>query len=195
MPCMENHSDEDEGSLKLKEGDPCPLCGMPLVLRHSPRGDFLGCSDYPACTFMQAVARQHSVSVVQLLPTRCPKCGAQVALKRGRFGLFVGCTNYPDCDYIYTGAEKSEIKCPVCGEGVLTSRISKSGTQFYACTRYPSCTFSVPGKPVQKTCPECSFPVMYEKRTKRGVKLMCGNPLCPSRRHRVLRRRTVTDGE
>jgi putative DNA topoisomerase len=186
---MEN--DFEEGSSQLKEGDPCPLCGMPLVLRHSPRGDFLGCSDYPSCTFMQAAPRPRTVTVVQVLPDRCPKCGAQVALKRGRFGLFIGCTNYPECDYIYTGAEKSKIKCPVCGEGVMVSRISKSGTQFYACSRYPSCTFSVPGKPVEKTCPRCSFPLMYEKRTKRGVKLACGNPLCPSRRHRVLRHRTV----
>ena len=29
---------EDE---HLKEGSPCPLCGEPLVIRHSAHGDFL----------------------------------------------------------------------------------------------------------------------------------------------------------
>ena len=190
---MKKKSSNTDQVYDLQEGDPCPLCGMPLVLRHSPRGDFLGCSDYPSCSFMQPASRSRTVTILQVLDDRCPKCGMQVALKRGRFGLFIGCTGYPECDYIYTGAERSGLKCPVCKEGLMVCRISKSGNQFYACSRYPSCNFSVPGRPVEKICPECSFPLMFEKKTKKGIKLVCGNPLCPSRRHRILKHRTISD--
>ena len=27
----------------------CPLCGAPMKLRHSVRGDFWGCTAYPTC--------------------------------------------------------------------------------------------------------------------------------------------------
>ena len=172
---------------ELKEGDPCPLCGQPLVLRHSGRGDFLGCSDYPACTFMQPLGRSRAVETVLPMSDLCPRCGAPLALKKGRFGLFVGCTRYPECGFTWTGSKKSEITCPVCKKGTLVQRFSKSGREFYACTAYPDCTFSTGGRPVEKQCPECAFPLMFEKKTKKGVKLVCGNPLCPTRRHRILK--------
>ena len=38
---MSMHADDEH----LKEGSPCPLCGEPLVIRHSAHGDFLGCSN------------------------------------------------------------------------------------------------------------------------------------------------------
>ena len=177
----------------LQEVDPCPQCGQPLVLRHSERGDFLGCSDYPACDFMQPVGRRRSVDIVLPMSDHCPKCGALVALKRGRYGLFVGCTRYPECDYTYTGHDNSKIKCPLCGKGEMTQRFTKTGRMFYACTNYPDCTYTVPGKPKEQTCPKCSFPLMFVKRNSKGEKLVCGNTMCISRRPRRRKRKEVTE--
>lgn len=177
-------SEERNEDTELQAGSPCPLCGRPLVERHSERGDFLGCSDFPACSYMTPLARHRTVQDVLPMSDLCPKCGSPLALKRGRFGLFVGCTNYPGCDFTYTGTERSEIKCPLCGKGTLAQRISGTGRMFYACSNYPDCTFSVPGKPVVRNCPKCSFPLMFEKKAKNGVKTVCGNSLCPSRKAR-----------
>lgn len=33
----------------------CPLSGGSLVLRQGPHGDFLGCSDYPECDYVEKV--------------------------------------------------------------------------------------------------------------------------------------------
>lgn len=35
----------------------CPLSGGALVLRQGPHGDFLGCIDYPECTYTERVVR------------------------------------------------------------------------------------------------------------------------------------------
>ena len=33
----------------------CPLSGGALVLRQGPHGDFLGCSDYPECEYVEEI--------------------------------------------------------------------------------------------------------------------------------------------
>ena len=173
---------------ELKEGDKCPLCGSDLVLRHSLRGDFLGCSNYPSCSFMQPVAVRRKVSVIRQLHAVCPECGGKLAVKKGRFGMFIGCLNFPSCGFVHTIASEGAVDCPVCRKGRLVQRTAKSGHVFYACSNYPDCSFSVPGKPVVQNCTRCSFPLMYEKMTKKGIRIMCGNSLCPSRKvrkHRV----------
>lgn len=109
---------------------------------------------------------------------------ANLASKKGRFGIFIGCSNYPECNYVHNPQESMNINCPICKKGKLTQRTSRSGRMFYACSNYPDCKFSVPGKPVAKPCPDCSFPIMYEKKFKAGIGLVCGNVLCESRKRR-----------
>ena len=169
----------------------CPLCGRPLVLRSSKRGDFLGCSGYPQCNYLRAAPTAHQVRDLLPLNTPCPKCGGQLYVKRGRYGQFVGCANYPVCNYIYEERESSSVRCPLCGKGELIRRTSGSGRIFYGCSAYPDCTFTTPGQPVARQCGRCSFPVMFEKHTPKGVKLYCANSLCPSRRHRRLGKNTA----
>ncbi|MGN0903315.1 MAG: topoisomerase DNA-binding C4 zinc finger domain-containing protein, partial [Succinivibrio sp.] len=79
---------------------------------------------------------------------------------------------------------KLDLSCPVCRKGKISRRNSSSGRSFYACSNYPDCKFSVPGKPVQRTCEYCGFPLMYEKKFKAGIGLVCGNNLCESRKKR-----------
>lgn len=49
-----------QGSRKLEPGQPCPKCGLSLVLRTSKTGlkagnRFLGCSGYPRCRYTRAI--------------------------------------------------------------------------------------------------------------------------------------------
>ena len=173
--------------MQLKEGDKCPACGEgTLVLRHSEHADFLGCSCFPRCKLRIFVARSHAVDVLKLLSTTCPQCGQPLAVKKGRYGIFIGCSNYPDCTYIHkdTAPQEQPIACPVCHKGQLEARRARSGRTFYGCNSFPHCNFVLPGKPVLSPCPECGFPVRFQKKVKAGVALVCGNSLCASRKRR-----------
>ena len=178
---MTNQIDNYEN---LKEGSPCPYCGQPLVLRHSSHGDFLGCSDYALCSFLKPVATTHPIVVLGEVGAPCPLCGSMLEVKKGRYGIFIGCSNYPECNYIHNVQESLDIDCPICKKGKLNRRTSGSNRTFYACSNYPNCKFSTPGKPVKRVCEECSFPIMYEKKFKAGIGLVCANPLCSSRKKR-----------
>ncbi|MGB9862013.1 MAG: topoisomerase DNA-binding C4 zinc finger domain-containing protein, partial [Candidatus Bipolaricaulaceae bacterium] len=58
--------------------------------------------------------------------------------------------------------------------GELVERSGKNGT-FYACSRYPDCTFRLPGRPLG-ACPNCEKGVLYED-PRRGMR--CSNQDCP----------------
>lgn len=40
-----------EEARNVADGNTCPFCGQPLILRHGRYGDFIGCSAYPKCKF------------------------------------------------------------------------------------------------------------------------------------------------
>ncbi|HOJ39362.1 MAG TPA: type I DNA topoisomerase, partial [bacterium] len=89
-----SHSQEIREFLSkyLAEGQRCPRCGAPLVLRKSQYGIFLGCSQFPKCRFVQSKNGQSSTS-------SCPKCGSDLVLRKGRYGQFLACSAYPRCRY------------------------------------------------------------------------------------------------
>ncbi len=167
----------------LKPGSPCPHCGGVLILRHSERGEFLGCSNYPDCSFIRHLPAAPAVTLA-VLSSLCPQCGQVLAVKQGRYGIFIGCSAYPQCRFIAEEAKASPLPCPLCGKGHLVQRHSRRGYSFYACTSYPACDFLLPGEPVQSPCPDCGFPLRYKKKIKAGIALCCPNPLCSSRRRR-----------
>jgi len=45
----------DFNMLKRLTGSPCPNCGEPLRLVIGKYGPFIGCSNYPYCTYTQGV--------------------------------------------------------------------------------------------------------------------------------------------
>ena len=169
---------------ELSEGSPCPYCGSQLVLRHSDHGDFLGCTNYPDCSYLKPVSVSHSITVLGDVGAPCPVCGEPLQVKKGRFGIFIGCSNYPECTFVHNTQEQLDIDCPICKKGKIAKRQNRSGRNFYACSNYPDCTFSVPGKPVQRICESCAFPLMFEKKFKAGIGLVCANPLCESKNKR-----------
>ena len=177
---------ERYNKMLLKEGDPCPACGQgSLILRQNERVAFLGCSCFPKCKLRYYTARSNAVVTLKTLESICPECGARLAVKKGRYGLFIGCSDYPQCTYTYKeDSVDEEISCPSCNKGQLERRRARSGRIFFGCNNYPSCEFILPGVPVASECKECGFPLKYKKKVKAGIALICGNPLCASRRRR-----------
>lgn len=177
---------ERYNKMLLKEGDPCPACGQgSLILRQNERVAFLGCSCFPKCKLRYYTARSNAVVTLKTLESTCPECGARLAVKKGRYGLFIGCSDYPQCTYTYKeDSVDEEISCPSCNKGQLERRRARSGRIFFGCNKYPSCEFILPGVPVASECKECGFPLKYKKKVKAGIALICGNPLCASRRRR-----------
>lgn len=177
---------ERYNKMLLKEGDPCPACGQgSLILRQNERVAFLGCSCFPKCKLRYYTARSNAVVTLKTLESTCPKCESRLAVKKGRYGLFIGCSDYPQCTYTYKeDSVDEEISCPSCNKGQLERRRARSGRIFFGCNNYPSCEFILPGVPVASECKECGFPLKYKKKVKAGIALICGNPLCASRRRR-----------
>lgn len=174
-------------SMELKEGDPCPHCGQgTLVVRHTEHVDFLGCTCFPSCKLKVFLHRLNQVTTMQVLKSTCPQCSKPLAVKKGRYGLFIGCSNYPECTYVFKEQNEDlpKIVCPQCHKGQLEARRARSGSIFFGCNAYPKCAFILPGRPVLSPCPECGFSLRFQKKVKAGIAIVCGNPLCDSRRRR-----------
>lgn len=90
-----------------KIGEKCPECGHDLVIKHGRNGKFIGCSNFPECTFTKVLVKKIGV--------KCPKCGGDIIEKVSKKGkLFYGCDNYPECDFAVWDKPINE-KCPKCG--------------------------------------------------------------------------------
>lgn len=167
----------------------CPDCNSPLVMRFGRYGGFLGCTGYPECKYTRDIeapeaGEGESQEGAEEIPP-CEKCGQPMALKRSRFGTFYGCTGYPECKNIRkTGPAAAPpkgtgISCPVCEEGEIQEKTSRRGKIFYSCSRYPKCDFALWKPPVEKVCPQCDFPLLIEKVTKRkGTQHVCHKKDC-----------------
>ena len=86
-------------------GEPCPVCGRPLLYKLGRRGKFIGCSGWPECRY---------ASPIPLPGVRCPVCGAPVVAKRTRRGrpFYVCLNNRPGdetgCEWIAWQPPKAE---------------------------------------------------------------------------------------
>jgi DNA topoisomerase-1 len=109
----------------------------------------------------------------------CPSCKqGTLVIRLGRYGRFKGCNAYPECKYTepLDGQKPTEPKappegtgvtCPKCKVGELVKRTSRRGKIFYSCGTYPTCDYAVWDKPLNEPCPQCSWPVITLKETKR----------------------------
>jgi len=114
-----------EAKPDVPTGEACPNCGHALVTRHGRFGDYVSCSNYPACRFKPP-------KPVTLTGVKCPKCKAgDILVRRGRFGPFYGCSNYPTCDKNFR-ARPVPKTCPNCKAPYLLVRDRKAGS-FYVC--------------------------------------------------------------
>ena len=118
-------------------GRNCPDCGAPLVYKKSKYGDFIGCSNFPTCHYVENNVK------VEYVGRNCPVCGEPLIYKMSKsHKKFIGCSNYPNCDYIESVQKKSKSssrKCPKCG-GKLVLRNIK-GKKVLCCENIPNCDY------------------------------------------------------
>ncbi len=160
----------------------CPECDSPLSIRLGRNGRFIGCTNYPTCKYTRNLdgdAKQAEPEIVE--GRTCPKCNSPLVLKTGRFGKFVGCSGYPNCKHIepLEKPEDSGVQCPECKKGTLIKRKSRFGKLFYSCSTYPTCSYAAWNPPLAEPCPNCGWPILTVKTTKRrGVEKVCPQKEC-----------------
>jgi len=124
----------------IPTGEKCPKCGAPLVYKEGKNGQFIGCSNYPSCKYVQKEKKE-----VIYTGEICPECGKPLVERKDAKGkVFIACSGYPHCKYIVkeekpvdTPAEYVK-KCPDCETGQLVKKKGKYG-YFLGCTNYPDC--------------------------------------------------------
>lgn len=72
----------------------CPKCGVPLTVKKGRFGMFLGCPNFPGCTYKENIVDEKIVG-----DRTCPDCKVPLTMKKGKFGTFLACPNYPKCKH------------------------------------------------------------------------------------------------
>ena len=128
----------------IPTGDKCPICGSDLVYKQGKNGQFIGCSNYPTCSYIEKEPKKE----LKYTGEMCPECGRPLVERRKPHSktTFVACSGYPSCCYVkpvenkVTYTEKDYVKpCPKCGGHLIKKTKGKSS--FLACTNYPSCRY------------------------------------------------------
>jgi len=161
----------------------CPKCNAPLSIRLGRHGRFVGCTNYPECDYTRDLGgekrEQEAPEVVE--GRSCPECNAPLVIKRGRYGKFIGCSAYPKCRYIepLEKPQDTGVTCPKCSKGTLMRRKSRQGKIFFSCSTYPKCDYAVWNEPIAEPCPNCGWPLLTIKTTKRkGSEKVCPQKEC-----------------
>jgi len=154
---------------------PCPEHpGEMMIIKFGRMGKFLACPQ-PGMKItrpMPEEAAQIKALEEKTKDERCPICGKPMKVRRGRFGFFLGCVDYPTCKGVSKIWDRTGFKCPNCkwqiehgtwtknenetensqkiGDIVLKKSRGR-GRPFYACNRWPACTFLMSKKPESET--------------------------------------------
>jgi DNA topoisomerase-1 len=162
----------------------CPQCDKALSIRLGKRGRFIGCTAYPECNYTRGLQEDKTAVVLEpeIVEGRlCPKCNGALVIKQGRYGKFIGCQQYPTCKHIesFDKPEDTAVTCPECKKGSMVKRKSRYGTFFYSCNQYPDCKYAVNSAPIDEACPQCQWPILMHKVTKRrGSEKVCPQKTC-----------------
>ena len=156
---------------------PCPHCGKPMIIKFGRMGKFLACPEPGVKVTLPMPEEAAKIKELEekTKDERCPICGKSMKVRRGRFGFFLGCIDYPTCKGISKIWNKTGFKCPNClaspdrkdKPGDIVEKKSRGrGKPFYACTRYPDCTFVMNKKPESETELEEAFKYWKENPPK-----------------------------
>ena len=155
----------------------CPKCGHQLSIRLGRRGRFIGCTNYPECDYTRDMDGNSKDEPEIVEGRKCPECSSDLIIRSGRYGKFIGCSAYPNCKHMEP-LEKpadTQVECPKCKQGNILQRKSRRGKIFYSCSRYPDCDYALWNEPIKEECPQCQWPILSVKTTKRSGK----QKLCP----------------
>ncbi|RAP35766.1 DNA topoisomerase I [Legionella quinlivanii] len=161
----------------------CPKCSKPLSIRLGKRGRFIGCTGYPECDYTQDLNNPEGEKAEpEVIEGRqCPDCKGALHIKTGRYGRFIGCSNYPDCKHMEPIEKPADtgVECPKCHNHKILKRKSRKGKIFYSCGGYPKCDYALWNEPIDTPCPQCAWPLLTVKETKRfGRQIICPKEGC-----------------
>ena len=81
----------------VQTGEMCPNCGSPLIVKEGKNGKFVGCSNFPKCTYVKKAPKKELVYTGEM----CPNCGKPLVERTDKAGnLFHACVGYPHCKFI-----------------------------------------------------------------------------------------------
>ncbi len=160
----------------------CPECGKQLSIRLGKNGRFIGCTDYPECSYTRNLNEDAASAEPEVVEGRsCPKCESNLIIRTGRYGKFIGCSAYPDCKHMepLEKPKDTQVVCPDCKKGTILERKSRKGKVFYSCSNYPKCKYALWNEPINESCPSCQWPILTIKTTKRrGTEKVCPQQDC-----------------
>ncbi|MBN1307678.1 MAG: type I DNA topoisomerase [Chitinispirillaceae bacterium] len=151
----------------------CPECGKhPLVIKWSRNGKFLACQGFPSCKYTEPLEKTTVTPSSEI----CDRCGAPMVVLSINGNRFLGCSKYPECKN--TRSLSTGVHCPQPGcTGQMVERKTRRGKIFYGCSTYPKCSFATWDRPIDKKCPQCGYPMLVFRDSKRrGAFLRC--PSC-----------------
>ncbi len=161
----------------------CPKCDSQLSIRLGRHGRFIGCTNYPECDYTRDLSGDgNEPEAPEIVEDRaCPECNSPLVIKRGRYGKFIGCSAYPKCKHIEPLEKPKDtgVTCPKCTKGTLMEKKSRRGKIFYSCSTYPKCDYATWNEPLAEPCPQCGWPILTIKTTKRkGAEKVCPQKDC-----------------
>ena len=151
-PFSKNLKEKTESVEKLivVSETPCPHCGQMMLVKFGRMGKFLACPEPGSKVSLPLPEEAAKIKELEEKTKGeiCPICSKPMEVKRGRFGYFLGCVDYPTCKGIMKILTKTGFKCPSCITGEVVEKKSRGrGKLFYACSRWPDCTFLMGKKP------------------------------------------------
>jgi DNA topoisomerase-1 len=160
----------------------CPECSKQLSIRLGRNGRFIGCTDYPECSYTRNLNDDAASAEPEVVEGRqCPKCESNLIIRSGRYGKFIGCSSYPNCKHMepLEKPKDTDVVCPDCKKGTILERKSRKGKIFYSCSNYPKCKYALWNEPINEPCPSCDWPILTVKTTKRrGTEKVCPQQEC-----------------
>jgi len=181
-------------------GEDCPKCKQEgrtgrLVYRMSRLGEFIGCSLYPECDYIQGREGQEKAPPPEPTGEMCPKCGKPLVTRTGKRGPFVACSGYPKCRYVKREINPADVVadrvCPTCGKPLL-NRKRRFGS-FIGCSGYPDCRYIEGGTRtitppaasellMDDPCPRCGKPQVMRQGRYGEFKSCSDYPTCKPER-------------
>lgn len=114
-PLIENARDNMVKIYPKLTDEFCPECGLPLLIRRGPFGEFTACSGYPHCKYIKKEPKKELVK----LGIPCPICGEGEVVERtsgkgrSKGSIFYACSLFPKCKATFSGIPTGD-RCEIC---------------------------------------------------------------------------------
>ncbi|MCX8084006.1 MAG: type I DNA topoisomerase [Calditerrivibrio sp.] len=109
--------DKNGKIIVIEQGTPleekCPECHGDLQLKKGKNGLFIGCKNYPECSFTANFTLDgNGKIVIKAKPIveefDCNKCGSKMVLRKSKRGMFFACSAYPTCKNTVSAIKKED---------------------------------------------------------------------------------------